>query len=171
MIPHKGLCGILERILMKAGLVKRPSAEEILHHTDELVDEIKQDLEKLGFDISESMEITFPDYVKPWLPELFLDNKFLKSEADRMLRSVKFHQDNMSKLVQIEKEEGLVSQNRLVKAFLESDMRSLGVLESIMNKFEREKYLSKNEIIICRNRMQEFKDRIRMTVKEQNLVV
>jgi len=150
--------------------VKKLSTEEFLLFSDEIMEKINKDLQKLGIDPKNKSCLTYQNEKEPFWYEAFLDNKFLKRYMDSSLDFIKCTLYTIIPVViQLEKEYEPASKEKYVKTFLESTIHSIWTIESIVDKFESEKYLSKNEIKKYKNIIQESRDRIRLITKEQNL--
>lgn len=162
----------VEKRNVKIALKKRSTTfEELIHQMGESFNKVQKYCDILGIDLSQPEKI--PDRIlsDPFLSELFLDNKFIEKKLEIFLRIVKIYQVMIHIVIDIEKKVGASVTNEYVKIFVERNTNLLQASESILNKFEHEKYFSKRKLAKYRNKIQILKDQTLSTTREQNLGV
>ena len=149
--------------------IKSNSTRDLIEMSEVVREEITQDvLETFGIDLSKQ-EIIHHEKTKPVWTQQIRDNKSLKNELDSFLNIIKNNLNILPEMIRFEKDHPLIISENSSKDSIAYDLEFLWICKSHINKFEKEKYLTENEIVRYNTEIQELKDTIRCITIEHSL--
>jgi len=139
----------------------RNTTDDLIRMSENVRDEITRDvLSTFGIDLS-NQELVHHDKTKPVWTQQIRDNKTLRQELDSFLKIVYNNVEHVPEMIKFEKEHPNTIEENNSHDSLSYDLEFLWICESHVKKFEKENYLSQNEISKYHTRIQELKDKIR----------
>ncbi|HXU95887.1 MAG TPA: hypothetical protein VFP45_05570 [Candidatus Nitrosotalea sp.] len=157
---------LIKVIAMK---IKTNSTRDLIEMSEGVREEITRDvLDVFGIDLSKQ-EIIHHEKTKPVWTQQIRDNKSLKNELDSFLSLIKNNLKQLPEMMQFEKDHPLIISENSSKDSIAYDLEFLWICESHVQKFDKEKYLAKDEIVRYNAEIQELKDTIRRITVDYSL--
>ena len=149
--------------------IKSNSTKDLIEMSEGVREEITRDvLETFGIDLSKQ-EIVHHEKTKPVWTQQIRDNKSLKNELDSFLSLIKNNLNRLPEMIKFEKDHPLILSENSSKDSIAYDLEFLWICESHVNKFDKENYLTENEIVRYNAEIQELKDSIRRITVDHSL--
>ena len=149
--------------------IKSNSTHDLIEMSEGVREEITRDvLETFGIDLSKQ-EIIHHEKTKPVWTQQIRDNKSLKNELDSFLSLIKNNLNRLPEMIQFEKDHPTIMSENSSKDSIAYDLEFLWICESHVNKFDKEKYLTENEIVRYNAEIQKLKDIIRRITVDHSL--
>ena len=149
--------------------IKSNSTQDLIEMSEKVREEITRDvLETFGIDLSKQ-EIIHHKKTKPVWTQQILDNKSLKNELDSFLNLIENNLNRLPEMIQFEKDHPTIMSENSSKDSIAYDLEFLWICESHVNKFDKERYLTENEIIRYNSEIQKLKDTIRRIIVDHSL--
>ena len=149
--------------------IKLNSTQDLIEMSEGVREEITRDvLETFGIDLSKQ-EIIHHEKTKPVWTQQIRDNKSLKNELDSFLSLIKNNLNRLPEMIQFEKDHPTIMSENSSKDSIAYDLEFLWICESHVNKFDKERYLTENEIVRYNAEIQKLKDIIRRITVDHSL--
>jgi hypothetical protein len=149
--------------------IKSNSTHDLIEMSEGVREEITRDvLDTFGIDLSKQ-EIIHHEKTKPVWTQQIRDNKSLKNELDSFLSLIKNNLNRLPEMIQFEKDHPTIMSENSSKDSIAYDLEFLWICESHVNKFDKERYLTENEIVRYNAEIQKLKDIIRRITVDHSL--